>query len=190
MTADNPRWKELEGRVRALLDSDAYDAAVTLVIEVLGPDVLDYFRTALQEDEAQDALQYWSQEVWRFLRQFRWEGSLRGWAYQVARRSMYRILRRGYRTREEHLSSSAISRVGPMVGASRGSTAEQQRGLEMLRANLDPEDQELLTLRIDRELEWEEIAGVLDSTAVVLRKRYERLTKRLVQMARDRGLID
>lgn len=190
MTAASQRWQELEARVRALLDAGGYDACVTLVIERLGRDVLDYFRTALGEDEAQEALSHWRQEVWRFLRQFRWEGSLRGWGYQVAKRSLYRVLRRPYRHREEHLSSSAISRLGPVLGASRGSTSERERGLEMLRAQLEPEDQELLTLRVDRELEWEEVAGVLDSTPVALRKRYERLTKRLALMARNKGLID
>ena len=60
----------------------------------------------------------------------------------------------------------------------------------MLRVVLDADDQELLTLRVDRELEWEEIATVVDSTSVVLRKRYERLTRRLAQMARSKGLID
>jgi len=69
-------------------------------------------------------------------------------------------------------------------------TSERHQALAQIRATLDPEDQELLTLRVDRELEWEEISVVLDSTSVALRKRFERLTRRMEQMARDRGLID
>jgi DNA-directed RNA polymerase specialized sigma24 family protein len=69
-------------------------------------------------------------------------------------------------------------------------SSERHQGLALLRAELTDEEQELLTLRIDRELEWEEIAAILDATSAALRKRFERLIPRLEQMARERGLLD
>jgi RNA polymerase sigma-70 factor, ECF subfamily len=65
----------------------------------------------------------------------------------------------------------------------------------MLRAELPVEDRTLLVLRLDRELEWDEIAAVLGAegvpvSAAALRKRYERLKARLERRAREEGLID
>ena len=79
--------------------------------------------------------------------------------------------------------------------------------LDILRASLPVDDQALLTLRVDRELEWEEIAivlanrgdgfegqtgagGPLPLTSAALRKRYERLTRRLEKLARESGFLD
>ena len=50
-------------------------------------------------------------------------------------------------------------------------------------------------LRIDRELEWEEIAAVLaadgvEVNAATLRKRFERLKERLREQAEEQGLLD
>jgi DNA-directed RNA polymerase specialized sigma24 family protein len=69
-------------------------------------------------------------------------------------------------------------------------SSSRHQGLALLRAELTDDEQELLTLRIDRELEWEEIAAILDATSSALRKRFERLIPRLEQMARERGLLD
>jgi len=82
-------------------------------------------------------------------------------------------------------------------------------GLARLRASLSVEEQTLLVLRVDRELEWEEIAEVLgpgpedDDTppggggarpaarrAAALRKRFERLKARLREEAMKNGLVE
>ena len=65
-----------------------------------------------------------------------------------------------------------------------------------LRAKLSPDEQALLTLRVDRELEWREIARVLaddelaDDAAVTraaagLRKKFERLKEKLRRLAAE-----
>jgi RNA polymerase sigma-70 factor (ECF subfamily) len=75
---------------------------------------------------------------------------------------------------------------------------EEQLGrIARLRAQLDPDDQAVLTLRVDRGLEWSEIARVLaeegdalDDAALAraaasLRKRFERLKATLRRMAAE-----
>ncbi len=79
--------------------------------------------------------------------------------------------------------------------ASTVATGSRRAGLARLRALLEPEDQTLLTLRVDRELEWEEVATVLSGegepvTPVALRQRFTRLKARLKELARDEGLLD
>jgi RNA polymerase sigma-70 factor (ECF subfamily) len=85
------------------------------------------------------------------------------------------------------------------VAASVANTAQLPGGrhaaLRRLRETLDPDDQTLLSLRLDRELEWEELAVVLSGegtpvTAVALRKRFERLKDRLGRLAREEGLLE
>jgi len=183
-------WKALEAGVRTQVDRGEHDSAATLVIERMGPDLHEFFQRSVDDDEAGDALSIWREAVWKDLRNFRWECSLRGWAYRLGRHSLNRILRRPHRHREHTLPSSAASRLAASIGASGAMTSERHQALAQLRATLEPEDQELLTLRVDRELEWEEVSVVLDSTSVAVRKRFERLTRRLEQMARERGLID
>jgi RNA polymerase sigma-70 factor, ECF subfamily len=184
------RWTELEARVRALLERGERDEAATLAIECLRPEALGYLRSLLEEDDANDALSLWSEAVWHDLPSFRWESSLRAWAIGVARHSASRILRKPHRSREQHLSSSAASWLAASLGTSRVNSAQQHQQLALLRASLDQEEQELLTLRIDRRLEWEEVAYILQSSSVALRKRMERLTKKLTQLARELGLLD
>lgn len=202
----SPSSSEFETRLRALLAEGREDAATKLAIERLSPSIHSYLRTMLYEDEVPDALSEFRVAVWQGLPRFRWECSLRAWAYRVANHSAARIWRKPHRRREEPLPSSAASRL-PGSGGSSLEPSGRHAGLEILRAQLPLEDQQLLTLRVDRELEWEEVAAALASedagdgeqgnvggnghtpSSVALRKRFERLTRRLEQMARDQGLI-
>ena len=180
----------LEDRVRALLERGARDGAATLAIDSVAPDILAYLRTRLDEDDANDALSQWRESVWKDLRHFRWECSLRAWAYSLARHACARIRRRPHRHREQPLSTSAASRIAASSGASAALSSERHQKLALLRDCLDEDELELLTLRIDRELEWEEIAAILEVNAVTLRKRWERLVRKLEQMARKAGLLE
>jgi RNA polymerase sigma-70 factor, ECF subfamily len=67
--------------------------------------------------------------------------------------------------------------------------------LRVLREQLDPEDHEILLLRLDRELPWRDIARILGGDdqitvrAAALRKRFERTKERLRKLAIEHGLI-
>jgi RNA polymerase sigma-70 factor (ECF subfamily) len=67
--------------------------------------------------------------------------------------------------------------------------------LRKLRSSLDPEERSMLVLRIEKELDWDEIAAVLSAeghpvSSVALRKRFERLKEKLAKLARREGFID
>jgi len=190
MAVSPERWSELEAGVRASLERGQRDEAVTRVIEHLEPGIRSYLSCRLADEDAVDALSQFRENVWKDLPRFRWECSLRAWGYRLAHHSVTRILRQPHRRREERLPSSAASLLAASVGASGALASGRHAGLALLRAELTEEEQELLTLRIDRELEWEEIAAILDATSAALRKRFERLIPRLEQMARERGLLD
>jgi RNA polymerase sigma-70 factor (ECF subfamily) len=64
-----------------------------------------------------------------------------------------------------------------------------------LRAQLDPDDHELLLLRLDRQMSWKDIARIrgagddVTAMAAALRKQFERAKERLRTLALDSGLL-
>jgi RNA polymerase sigma-70 factor (ECF subfamily) len=203
---------ELEREVRFRLETGDERGAVGLVVERLGPSIRGYLRTLFVEDEAAEAFSIFQLNVLQALPRFRWECPLRVWAHRLAYHAAGRIWRRPHRRLEEPLPS-ALSQLGPGSARSEPGPSGRHAGLELLRGSLSIEDRTLLRLRYDRELEWEEIAAVLEGSAdgngggpaspggtggrrrrtrqaAALRKRYERLTRRLREEARHHGLID
>lgn len=191
-----PPMDALEPRVLALLDAGDAGAAATAAIEGYGAAVHGYLRSILDDpDDAADAYAVWAEDLWRGLPGFRRECSLRAWAYRLAWHAACRLRRDPFRARGARLPTSAASRLAASVAASTIATGSRRAGLERLRARLPAEDRTLLTLRVDRELEWDEVAAVLSAegepvSAPALRKRFERLKVRLRELAREEGLLD
>jgi RNA polymerase sigma-70 factor (ECF subfamily) len=188
----DPLEKELAGH----LGRGEVERAATLAIEGYGPAVLGYLGSMLDEDDAQDAFSLFAENLWRGLPSFRWECSVRAWAFRLAYFAVARVMRDPYRRHGQRLATTAASRLAASVVAStavaRDARAERFR---KLREALEPEDRTLLVLRLDRELPWDEIAQVLSTdsaplTAPALRKRFERLKARLAELARAEGLLE
>lgn len=183
----------LESRVRQLVARGDVERAATAAIEALAPGVRRYLLTMLPEDDAEDVLSTVEEDVWRGLPGFRWECSLRVWAYRIAWRAVARYTRNGYRRRRERLPSSIASRL-PNPPASASGMGGRRDRLSKLRDELPLEERSLLVLRVGRNLEWEEVSAVLAAqgrpiSVVALRKRFERLKTRLAVLARERGLL-
>jgi RNA polymerase sigma-70 factor (ECF subfamily) len=128
---------------------------------------------------------------------FRWQSSLRSWLYTLARNALNQLRRDPRRRGARNLPLSIAPELEEVA---RTVTLEIQRtevkdAFRELRAELDPEEHELLLLRLDRELSWKEIARIVggeddvDARAATLRKRFERAKERLKKLALDRGLI-
>lgn len=187
---------DIEARVAEYLAKGEAEQATTVAIEGYGPAVLGYLRSMLDEDDAQDAFSAFAEGVWRGLPGFRWECTLRAWAFRLAWHAVSHVVRDPYRRRGQRLETTAASRLAARVASSTMLRREEQSDrFRALRASLDPDDRTLLVLRLDRELEWEEIVAVLSAagapvTAVALRKRFERLKARLARVAREQGLLD
>jgi RNA polymerase sigma-70 factor, ECF subfamily len=186
---------ELEARLTALIEAGDLDQAATIAIEGYGPAVLGYLGTMLDEDEAQDAFSLFAEGLWRGLPAFRKECSFRVWAFRIAWYCVSRVTRDGYRRRRRRLPTSAASRLADSVASAHASETSRAARFRLLRASLAPEDRTLLALRLDRELEWDEIAVVLSVegapvTAPTLRKRFERLKVRLARLAEAQGLVE
>ena len=187
-----------EAAIQALCRDGAHVEATTAALQRYGVELLGFLRALAGDDDlAGDAFSELGEDVWTGLPRFRWESSLRTWLYALARNALAQLRRDPRRRRERNLPLS----IAPEVAAvARTVTLEIQRTevkdeFRVLREQLDPEEHELLLLRLDRGLSWKDIArilggaGDLDTRAAALRKRFERARDRLKKLAIEHGLI-
>ncbi|HEY0985574.1 MAG TPA: sigma-70 family RNA polymerase sigma factor [Kofleriaceae bacterium] len=187
-----------EAAIQALCRDGAHAEATTAALQRYGVELLGFLRALAGDDDlAGDAFSELGEDVWTGLPRFRWESSLRSWLYALARNALAQLRRDPRRRRERNLPLS----IAPEVAAvARTVTLEIQRTevkdeFRVLREQLDPEEHELLLLRLDRGLSWKDIArilggaGDLDTRAAALRKRFERARDRLKKLAIEHGLI-
>ena len=179
-------------RVRELVAAGEVDAAATACIEEVGSSVLGYLCALHDDDDAWDVFSLWEQDVWKGLPGFRFECSLRAWAFRLAWHASARFRRDPWRARGQRLGTSAASRLAASMRGTMSHPRDER--LERLRRRLDEEELTLLVLRLDREMSWEEISAVLSEgggavSPETLRKRFERLKDKLAARAREEGLL-
>jgi RNA polymerase sigma-70 factor (ECF subfamily) len=194
-------WAALELETRRCCEAGDIHGAATLVIQELGPELLGFLVVLIRDrSDAGEVFADVCVRIWKGLATFRWESSLRTWCYVLARRAAghHRRSRDAWKTR--HVPLSDAGDLEPLIVRIRTTTLaglrEQDRTrAERLREQLSPDEQALLTLRIDRGLEWRDLAQVLADhpleesevtrAAAALRKRFERLKERLRALATE-----
>lgn len=175
----------LEADVRRACDDEAWELAATIAIRGYGPELINYLNALLRDPtQADDVFSTVCEHLWTGVKRFSWHSSFRTWAYAVARNACATHVR-GVKRKAPTTSS-----IGALVQQVRTQTAsfmrtETKDRLAEIRAALEPDDQTLLILRVDRQLAWREIAQVfedeeatgdaLDKRAAMLRKRFARL---------------
>lgn len=189
---------ELERNVRALCTEGRVEEATGIILRTHGTELLGFLHAISRRPaDADDAFGVLSAWIWRSLPAFEWRSSLRTWLYVLARRSVARVTR-GQRHEDVPLSqASALQQLAAEVRAtSMPQLAAVRDRFAEIRAQLEPDDQILLVLRVDRELPWREVAAVLseegddlDRVAAALRKRFERVKVRIRSLAIEAGLI-
>lgn len=190
---------EVDARTRALIDRGELERATERVLRAYGSELSRYLCAILPgEADAQEAFQRMSEELWKSLSRFDSRCSVRTWCYMLARHAASHV-RRHPRSDRELLVSSIPSIQQAMTSAWSSSVVQAARVREVyaeIRDTLDDDDQTLLTLRIDRNLSWQEIALVVlgdDASedeiarkAAALRKQFERVKDRLKALATER----
>jgi RNA polymerase sigma-70 factor (ECF subfamily) len=168
----------------------------TEVIRAQGPAVHRYLRSMLRDDDdADDAFSIFAEWVWESVGRFRGESSVKTWAFGIAWNAARRVRSDAWKQRRERFKTGASSVVAQEVRSSASLQRDQVANrLGELRAELSQEDQNLLVLRVDQRLEWDEIATVLaaggeEVQSAALRKRFERLKERIAALAKKRGLV-
>jgi len=182
--------------VRAAVERGDHAAAATAVIRELGPSALGYVRSLVRDEaDAAEAFSRFAEDLWRGIGGWRGDSSLRTWAYKIAWCAAMDVRTSAWKRRARRLESTEASRLADDV-RTRSVVRDERRRLllDKIRADLAPEEQSLLFLRIDQELEWAEIAEVLSTAEArvepaALRKRFERLKEKLARLAKSEGIL-
>lgn len=200
---DGPRAPDaIEAAIKAAWERGDFDSAISTALDRYGDELFGFLMgLARDQTQAEDAFSAACERMWRGLPAFRWESSLRVWAYRIARNEFLRTTREVARQRKG-VPISQVASIQKAVDRMRSSTPPEQRTevkdrFAELRAELDPEDLMLLGLRIEQKMAWADIANVLAAAEdtpratppdareiATLRKRFARLKDRLRDRAR------
>ena len=168
-----------------------------LAVRRYGPELLGYMISVLRsEDWARDVFAKLLEDLWKGFGAFEWRSSFRTWAYQAARNAVVKA-----RTRDRRPARLDTEDMVALEAPEKSTTlphlrTENKEWLARLREALDPDEQTLLTLRVDRKMAWNDVALVLlgdeahedlDRAAATVRKRFDRLKKRLREAALERA---
>jgi RNA polymerase sigma-70 factor (ECF subfamily) len=198
----------IEVAIRERHEAGAYDDAATLLLQSYGREILGFLVSRLRDPElAGDVFSRFCEDVWRGLRGFGWRCSARAWAYTLARNAASRELKVVQRERRRRVPLSQAAALSKLEQKIRTETlrllkTETRSRIAALRERLPEDDQALLLLRINRKLDFREIAHVMlgdaeaadavvvDREAARLRKRFQLVKQQLRKLAKEEGLLD
>lgn len=187
----------VDDEVRALLTGGDARAAATVALRGLGPDLLRFLRSVLRDEGlAGDAFSVAAENLWRGLPGFGWRSSLKTWALRLCWNAAANVRDDAWRRKGRPFATGEASALAVELQTRTALRDERQRqAVQALRAELEPDEQSLLALRLDQGLEWSEVAEVLAGdgrpvSALALMKRFERIKDRLGRLAREKGLLD
>jgi RNA polymerase sigma-70 factor (ECF subfamily) len=205
---EKPDRARLESDVRSLCERADHGAAATLAIRGYGPELFGFLIAVLRdEEESNEAFSELCEILWRGLAAFAWESTLRTWAYGIAR-NVSRTRRRNAARRARRVAGgeSALEDVAQAVRSQTLSylRTEKRTRFQALRDRLSEDDRVLLVLRIDRQLDWKDLARVLGETqrnaplddaalareAARLRKRFQILKDKIRELAKRENLVE
>lgn len=186
----------IELQLRARLAAGEIDRATEETLRAYGPELIGWLCSILpSETDGYDAFSWLSEELWKSLRRFDGRCSMRTWCYMLARHAAVRIRAQPRRQHEQLMSQipSVAHAATHVWNTTRALAAHQQDVYAEIRRSLDDDDQLLLVLRVDKDLQWRDIALVLlgegasaddvAKKAATLRKQFERIKDRLRELA-------
>jgi RNA polymerase sigma-70 factor (ECF subfamily) len=193
--------EDIERDIRGHCDAGDHNGALTAAIVAYGDEVYSFLVARHRDDDvAADVFSQTTMDLVKSLPTFAWRCSMRTWFYRLARSAAVRYERSPANRRDRR---EPLSRVSEVVDQIRSRTqvhlrTEVKDGVRKLREQLDEQDQQLLMLRIDRDLGWNEIAEIIeddDDPEVIarasarLRQQFTKLKMKLRELAAAEGLI-
>ena len=184
----------VEEAARAAWQAGRCEAAVTVLLEGYGQELLEYqIALARSDADGKEAYSRFAVRLWRALPSFRWETSARAWCYLLARHAVAEAMRTAAARRARQAVELTEAPAPALAAVPRTRTrsflrTDARDALASARDALSPEERELLVLRIDRGLAWRDVARImyddadgpaLERRSAALRKRFEALKARL-----------
>jgi RNA polymerase sigma-70 factor (ECF subfamily) len=193
---DSPSLSQPERAIRAFLARGEYQEAATLLLRSYADELLGYLVNSLGDRElAREAFATFARDMWQGLPRVELHASARAWSYALARNAGHRVLERVVRARWREQPLSAVD--GQAAVETRPATppymlTQNKQRLSELRTRLSSEEQDLLTLRVDRGLDFREIAVAMGADEAELatatarqRKRFQLVKRKLGRWLRE-----
>jgi RNA polymerase sigma-70 factor (ECF subfamily) len=198
--------QDLEEAISEKLEAADWRGAAERLIRGYGPEVLGFLYARTRSDDlATEAFSEFCEDLWRGLPGFERRCSARVWAFTLARHAALRVQAAPERRAKWNVALSQLGEISALAERVRTETAphfktENKERVLALRDQLSEEEQTLLILRVDKGLEWKDIAVVLsdgstsadpiDGDAARWRKRFQLVKARLRRMAKAQGLLE
>ena len=197
---------QLEARVRQACDVGDYERAITLLVETLGPKVVAFLLQRLENPaDAREVFSMFSEDLFLGLPRFEWRCTVRGFSFALARNAANRYRAQAGQRPDRRLPLSEAP-LSSLVEQVRERTliylrTEVKTQMQALIKQLPEDDRALLSLRIDQNLNWRDLAVALEyageppsdaeltRAAARFKKRFQLLKERLRRMAEAAGLL-
>jgi RNA polymerase sigma-70 factor (ECF subfamily) len=195
----------VEDRLRTLAAEGKYEVSFEQALDAYGDELLHFLAAMVpDEDAAREVYSELCEQLWKAFPAFEWRASFRTWAYVAARNAVHAHRTRSARAQRFRSLTTGVVAATPEPQRTRTAPhlrTENKSKLAELRELLEPDDRMILALRIDRGLEWTEVAEVMSGhtfasdaertrAAAATRKRFERIKERLRELAAEQGLLD
>ncbi|HMJ13499.1 MAG TPA: sigma-70 family RNA polymerase sigma factor [Polyangiaceae bacterium] len=190
-----PHPVSIEDRIRELHAERSFDRAAELAIARYGSELQGWLTNSVRDETAaREIYSICLESFWRALPQFRFEATIRTLMYRLARNATYRYF--CGRQREELVSSCELW-ARPALDRSETHPWLKTEIKVKLRAvceRLTIKQRMVLTLRVDKQMSWSEIARVMSQgeawltedtlrrEAAALRQQFRRLKQELRAM--------
>ena len=199
-----PERSPTEEEIWELCRAGETGRAVEGVLRRHGAEIMRLIASVMSHSEqTNDAFGLFCENLLKGLPGFRWESSLRTWAFRVARNACYQLAH-APAARELPVTDSRIPEqpVSPRSDTHPWQRTSVKERFRALRDRLEPEERMLLMLRVDQRLAWTEVARVmwdqdepptdaaLTREATALRQRFQRIKTHLRTLALQQGLIE
>ena len=197
----------LEQRVREACERGDHASGITLLLQEVGPKVLAFLVQRLGNvSDAGEVFSIFSEDLWRALPSFEWRCTVRGYSFALARSAAIRYRKQASERpgRKRPLSEASLSQLVERVRDQTLSylRSEVKTRMQELITQLPEDDRALLSLRVDQNLGFRELAiaieydgkppdeAELTRAAARMRKRFQLVKERLKRMASEAGLIE
>lgn len=179
---------DLDTSVKEALARGDRNHAVTLVLRTLDRELRAYLGAVLRDDDAaKELLATLGEQLLVSLPRFRGQSSVRTYVYGIAWNLVRTQQRRAARARRRAAHEGTLDALPARQTRTPTPLYMRTTAKDRLRAardSLTPEELNLIVLRVDRVMSWKEIGEVVGTggtptDTAILRKRFERLVRRL-----------
>lgn len=164
---EDAKRDQLEATIKHACQAGDINTAVTVALQGYDNEIRSFLVARLDvKADADEVLSMFHRDVLRGIEKFAWRSMFRTWAYKVARNAMYRFeAQRGSKGRLVPISDNPhIENPSPRAKTAPWQKTTVKDVFRQVRGELAPEEQDILILRVDRAMSWNDVARALQDS--------------------------